>query len=110
VFRMTVDPALRTLLLASGTLLVSPYVFNYDMTALTAAILWVMLTRGPLSMTATVALGAAWIAPAATWTLNGSGLGLSPLAYGGAFIVAVKMILDERTARVSVARAMPQPA
>ena len=36
------DVNLRALLLTSGTLLVSPHSYSYDMPAITAAMLWVM--------------------------------------------------------------------
>lgn len=109
-FRKTADVGLRALLVASGTLLVSPYAFNYDMPMLTGAILMVMAARPHIGRTETWIFGAAWVTPAAVWSLHLAGLGITPLAYGGAFVVTVTMIYrDARTNRASLA-GVPQAA
>ena len=109
-FRKTSDVGLRALLVASGTLLVSPYAFNYDMPMLTGALLMVMAARPDISRAETWIFGAAWVAPAAVWSLHLAGLGIMPLAYGGVFIVAVTMIYrDARVNSRSLAEA-PQAA
>jgi hypothetical protein len=95
LIRQARDIALRALLVTSGTLLASPYAFNYDMTALTAAMLWVMLSRWTLSVAQQLIFGAAWLAPTAVWTLHGKDLGITPLAYGAVFVVAMVMIRRE---------------
>jgi hypothetical protein len=107
-FRRTADIGLRSLLVASGTLLVSPYAFNYDMPMLTGAILIVIAARPLIGRLETWVLGAAWIAPAAVWPLNMAHLGMTPLAYGGAFAVAVVMIYREANANSRSPAGVPQ--
>ncbi|HWM47237.1 MAG TPA: glycosyltransferase family 87 protein [Xanthobacteraceae bacterium] len=107
VFRKTTDVGLRALLLTSGTLLASPYVFNYDMTAITAAILWVVLARPSLPGPYLAALGAAWVMPGTVWVLHNMHMGLAPLGYGGAFAVAVALILREQGAVERARAAQP---
>jgi hypothetical protein len=108
LFRRTQDVALRALLVTSGTFLASPYVFNYDLPILTGAILWVMTSK-PVGNRESLVLGAAWIVAGAVWTLHLAHLGLAPFAYGGAFVVAVRLILREQ-ASGNVPQAIPQPA
>jgi hypothetical protein len=110
MIRRASDVALRALLLTSGTLLASPYSFNYDMTALTAAMLWVMLSRPSLSRARVLIFGAAWVAPSAVWTLHGMSIGFSPLAYGAVFITALSMIREEAAQSAPGRPALPQPA
>lgn len=109
MFRRTQDVALRALLIASGTFLASPYVFNYDLPMLTAAILWVMTSRR-VTTGETVVLGAAWVLAGATWSLHLMGLGLSPLAYGGVFLIAVRRIAcEDAGSGAAESRAVPSP-
>jgi hypothetical protein len=89
--RRTTDIALRALLLTSGTFLASPYVFNYDMPMLTAALLWFMLSKPPKAGE-NLFLACAWIAPAAVWGLHIGHYGIVPLMFGGVFLIAVMRI------------------
>lgn len=114
MFRRTNDIPLRALLVASGTFLASPYVFNYDLPILTAAVLWVMANHR-LGTREVVALGLAWICAGAVWNLHLAKLGLTPLGYGGAFLVAVYLIVQQRsTAKAAMRSEAPhglaQPA
>ena len=96
--RKTKDVSLRALMLTSGTLLASPYVFNYDLPMLTGAMLWAMVSRGMTRPVDICIFGAAWVLPSAVWTLHLLHLGIGPLAYGGVFVIAVMMILQESRA------------
>jgi hypothetical protein len=107
-FRSTKDVSLRALLVTSGTFLVSPYSFNYDLPMLTAAILWVMASR-QVSEREALVFGAAWILPAATWALYTLGLGVSPFIYGAVFVVALRMIWRERAAAATTSAAVLAP-
>jgi len=110
MFRRTQDVALRTLLITSGTFLASPYVFNYDLPMLTAAVLWVMVQHRVSAGEAAV-LGLAWLVAGATWGLHIAGLGLSPVAYGGAFLVAIRLIARQGVEVVAPeSPAIPQAA
>jgi hypothetical protein len=89
IFRQTRDVALRALLLTSGAFLVSPYVFNYDMTAMTGALLWVMLSAVPASRLDALTFGAAWVLPAAIWYMRPLGADVWSLVIVAVFAIAV---------------------
>lgn len=99
-FRRTRDTAARALLLGCGTLLVSPYAFNYDMTLLTAALLWTLAPMACVADRDRQILGAAWLLPIAIMPLHIVGVPVAPLVLGGLFVLAVARIL----------RPQPQPA
>jgi hypothetical protein len=60
--------------------LVSPYAFNYDLTAVTAGLVWMLAGRLPLRPELGALYLLAWIAPAAMMYLNMAGIGVMPLA------------------------------
>jgi Glycosyltransferase family 87 len=91
-FRRTRDVSLRALLLTSGTLLASPYSYSYDMPAITAAILWVMMSPFPTTRVTTWIFGAAWILPAALYYLHYFHIGPSGLIFGCIYGIAVARI------------------
>lgn len=62
--RRPMDPAHQCLLLTSAALLLIPYLFNYDMTAFTAALVMVMLHASPRHWLGWCALGLGYMAPA----------------------------------------------
>jgi hypothetical protein len=92
-FRRTSDAHLRALLVTSGTLLATPYAFNYDATALTGAMLWVMAAIPTFDARERVVFGLAWIGPVLVWPLHLSGIGVTPLILAGIFILTVVRIL-----------------
>lgn len=77
--RRTQDGCARAFILAAATLLATPYAFNYDMTALGAALVWVMVGRLPRRAEAGAAYTLAWLAPPAAMMLGLFGSGLAPL-------------------------------
>jgi hypothetical protein len=77
--RRIADPCARAFLLAAATLLATPYAFNYDMTALGAALVWIMIGRLPYRAEAGPIYILAWLAPPATMMLALYGSGLAPL-------------------------------
>lgn len=78
-FRRKLDLAQKTLLLASASLLFSPYGFNYDMTLLSAGILLVLSDRTPRSPWALTMLGAGYLLPLVTIVFNLAEAPLTPL-------------------------------
>ncbi len=96
LFRRTADVALRALILASGTLLVSPYSFNYDLTALTGAMLWLMTSPQRLDGRELAACGAAWVLPMAIYVINGLHTGLAAWFIGAVYMIAVMRIRQQR--------------
>jgi hypothetical protein len=77
--RRIADPCARAFLLAAATLLATPYAFNYDMTAIGAALVWIMVGRLPYRTEAGPIYMLAWLAPPATMMLALYGSGLAPL-------------------------------
>jgi hypothetical protein len=65
--------------LAAATLLATPYAFNYDMTALGAALVWIMVGRLPYRPEAGPIYILAWLAPPATMMLALYGSPLAPV-------------------------------
>src|SRR5215470_8761268 len=86
-FGRTRDAPQRALLIASGTVLVSPYTFNYDLTALTAAVLWVVAAMPALEARERILFGLTWIVPVLVWPLHLYRIGVAPLILGGVFII-----------------------
>jgi Glycosyltransferase family 87 len=91
--RRLVDPCARAFLLAAATLLATPYAFNYDMTAIGAALVWIMVGRLPYRAEAGPIYMLAWLPPPATMMLALYGSVLAPLimlfALSSTFAVAV---------------------
>jgi Glycosyltransferase family 87 len=92
-FQRTNEASLRALILSSGSLLVSPYAFHYDMTAMTGAILWIVMSRQMTGHLQTCLLGAAWVLPAAIYYLHILHVGVSPLIIGAVYVAAVTRAL-----------------
>jgi hypothetical protein len=106
-FRRTEDVGLRALILSSGTLLVSPYAFHYDMTAMTGAILWVIMSRQLAGPVHAWIFGAAWVLPAAIYYLHILHVGASPLIIGAVFAAAVSQALRGSRGEQRVPHAAP---
>jgi hypothetical protein len=77
--RRIADPCARAFLLAAATLLATPYAFNYDMTVIGAALVWIMVGRLPCRTEAGPICLLAWLAPPATMMLALYGGILAPL-------------------------------
>jgi alpha-1,2-mannosyltransferase len=105
LIRRTRDPHLRALLLASGTFLVSPYVFNYDMTLLSGALLWFIAPMTSISDRERWIFGAAWILPILIWPLHLYRVGIAPLMIGAVYVMTALLI--QRAMRQGV---QPSPA
>ncbi|CAN5180512.1 glycosyltransferase family 87 protein [soil metagenome] len=88
--RRTSDPRQRAFVLAAAAALVTPYAFNYDLTALTMAIVWKLTDSRPLRRSDMAILFAAYIAPLAGMYGNMVGAALTPLALLAVFAIAVR--------------------
>jgi hypothetical protein len=77
--RRTGDPCRRAFVLAAAAPLVTPYAFNYDLTALAAVQVWMLCGRLPwrAEWSALTVLG--WSAPLALMYANMLGLGVGPV-------------------------------
>jgi hypothetical protein len=105
--RRIADPCARAFLLVSATLLATPYAFNYDMTALGAVLVWVMVGRLPHRAEAGPAYILAWLAPPATMMLALFESNLGPLitlfVLSSMFAVAVLDVVSREPRRLAAA-------
>jgi hypothetical protein len=105
--RRIADPCARAFLLVTATLLATPYAFNYDMTALGAVLVWVMVGRLPHRAEAGPAYILAWLAPPATMMLALFESNLGPLitlfVLSSMFAVAVLDVIARQPRRLLAA-------
>lgn len=109
----TKDPCRRTMVLACAALLISPYAFNYDFTAVSAALVWLLAGRLPWRPAFSPIYLFAWVAPTAMMFLNMAGIGISPLALIALFCVAIYEVVTAdapETERLPLRVASPSPA
>jgi alpha-1,2-mannosyltransferase len=108
--RATSDPHRRAFVLVSAAVLVTPYAFNYDLTALAAVLVWHLC--GPLKrergLGESILLFLGWIVPILTMYLNVNGLGIAPLIMAAVFALSVREAVQDRLA--GPARQGHQPA
>jgi hypothetical protein len=81
--RRTTDPCRRAFVLACATPLLTPYAFNYDLTAVTAAMVWLLVGRLPWRNRWSAAYLLAWVSQPATMAIGLGGMGLMPLILFG---------------------------
>lgn len=90
----TSDPYRRIAVLVPATLLVTPYAFNYDMTALAAVIVWTLFGRLPSREAWSLAYLAGWATPVATIFIANVGAPLGPPAILAMLALGVREALD----------------
>jgi Glycosyltransferase family 87 len=108
--RSTTDACRRAFVLVSATPLVTPYAFNYDLTALAAVLVWTLcrtprdeLVRGLLLFLGWMTpvrgliLFLGWITPILAMYLNELGFGLAPLALAAIFALSVHDAVSARS-------------
>ncbi|MFD1331199.1 glycosyltransferase family 87 protein [Methylopila musalis] len=78
-FRRTDDPATRALVLSIGAALATPYAFNYDLTAMTGATIWLLSRRGELGPWERRVFGLMLLSPVAIVPLHMIGAPIAPL-------------------------------
>lgn len=96
-FRRTADMSVRALLLTSGALLVTPYCFNYDMLAVSAALLW-RLQDQPLPLVRRTVYMLAYLVPALVYVLHLLALPLAFPIMAATFVLALREALSGSTA------------
>jgi alpha-1,2-mannosyltransferase len=87
--RATSDPRRRAFVLASAAPLVTPYAFNYDLTALAAVLVWHLCGPLPEDRGRNLLLALAWLVPILAMYLNVGGVGVAPLILGAVFALSV---------------------
>jgi hypothetical protein len=92
--RRTVDPVLRAGVLAAAVPLLTPYVFNYDLTAISAVLIWRFFSRDYLPLPAPVMV-LAWLTPTMIMPLQMLGFGGTSLALIALFTVLVREIAQD---------------
>jgi hypothetical protein len=98
--RRTHDPRLRALVLVCAAPLLTPYAFNYDMTAVAGVLVWGFFGQVPIARHNVIA-ALNWLAPTMTMYLNLSGFGIMPFALVLLFVAALDRV------RSPVLREMP---
>ncbi len=88
--RRTSDPCRRALVLASAAALVTPYAFNYDLTAIAAAMIWMLWGRLPWRAEWSAVCLLAWLVPVLVMVLNPLGLGIAPLGLAALFWLSIR--------------------
>jgi hypothetical protein len=96
--RATSDPRRRAFVLASAAPLVTPYAFNYDLTALAAVLVWHMCRPLPQDFGRTLMLGLGWMVPILAMYLNIWGIGIAPLILAAVFALSVHQAVGDRSA------------
>ncbi len=88
--RWTTDPRRRAFILAAAAPLITPYAFNYDLTAVSLAIAWRLVAEAPpLGRLYRYTLWAAWLIPLVLMPLNLLHICVAPLFLLAAVAVAV---------------------
>jgi hypothetical protein len=96
--RTTSDPRRRAFVLASAAPLVTPYAFNYDLTALAAVLVWNLCGPLPQDRGRNLLLALGWLVPILAMYLNVRGVGVAPLILGAVFILSVYQAAGDRLA------------
>jgi hypothetical protein len=93
--RRTTDPCRRAFVLAAATPLVTPYAFNYDLTALAAVMVWMLYGRLPWRHERTMLYLLGWLVPLALMYANMLGFGLGPFVLIALFAASVREATGE---------------
>lgn len=99
--RSTHETRLRTAIVVCAVPLLTPYAFNYDLTAVAAVLVWRLSTEEVDP--AWPRLLAAWAIPALMMPLNLVGFGIAPLVLIALFLTILGEIARARSARLSSA-------
>jgi hypothetical protein len=76
---------------------VTPYAFNYDLTALAAVLVWRLCRPLPPDPMRVTVLLLAWMVPVLTMYVSALGLGLAPFVLAAAFAWSISDAVSERT-------------
>jgi alpha-1,2-mannosyltransferase len=108
--RQTSDPCRRAFVLVSAVPLVTPYAFNYDLTALAAVLAWRLCRPLPQDPMRVTVLLLAWLIPVLTMYLGALGLGLAPFVLAAVFVWSIAEAAGERRPDRRSAPPVPIPA
>ena len=109
--RRTQDPCRRAFVLAAAAPLVTPYAFNYDLTALAAVQVWMLCGRLPWRPEWSVLGLLGWSAPILLMYANMFGLGIGPVVLILMFWASVHDVARARAGMAAgSAAASEQPA
>jgi hypothetical protein len=87
----TKDPRRRAFVLAAAAPLVTPYAFNYDLTALTVVLTWRLIDQAPVPGSPKALLfRLAWLAPIVLMALNMARIGVAPVFFIAVFVIAAR--------------------
>jgi len=87
----TDDVRRRAFVIASAAPLITPYAFNYDLTAVTACLIWRFLDDPPRELSwKNLVFRAGWLIPIVLMPLNLFGIGVAPAVLIAVFAVAVR--------------------
>jgi len=103
----TSDPRTRAFVLVTAVPLVTPYAFNYDLTALAAVLVWRLCRPLPADGFRALTLLLAWIIPAAAMYLNVWGFAVGPFGLMAVFAWSVSEAFAARAGLER--RATPRP-
>jgi hypothetical protein len=85
----TTDRERRLPVLISAATLITPYLFDYDLTALSAVAVWRLLDKGDKPSWVRACYAALWMSPFVTFYTNGFWIGLSPVFLVLAFVATL---------------------
>jgi hypothetical protein len=88
----TSDRIIRCQLIVSAATLVTPYIFLYDLTALSAVVVWRLLAPDDISRPNRMFYTAVWLSPWFAFIWNIGGIPIAPLIHGAVFLAALRDI------------------
>lgn len=106
--RRTNDPCRRAFVLVSAVPLITPYAFNYDLTALAAVLTWKLFQPLPAERSRIYLIFAAWVVPILLMYLNMRGVGAAPFALVGIFVLSVYEVLERHSREISPKLLIPE--
>lgn len=107
--RRTNDPCQRAFVLVSAVPLITPYVQNYDLTALAAVLTWKLFRPFPAERWRVYLIFAAWFVPTLLMYFNLMRVGAAaPFVLVGIFALSVYEALGERSPEISPKLLIPE--
>ncbi|HEY2135653.1 MAG TPA: glycosyltransferase family 87 protein [Xanthobacteraceae bacterium] len=106
--RRTADPCRRAFVLACAAPLVTPYAFNYDLTAVAAVLVWILFGRLPWRSRWGDLYLLAWLVPVGAMYLNMLGLGVAPLVQIALFGLSLREAVTSPEAAGTTGKASGQ--
>lgn len=106
--RRTNDPCQRAFVLISATPLITPYAFNYDLTALAAVLTWKLFRPLPPGRWQIYLVFAAWLVPMLLVYFNMMRVGVAPFVLAGIFVLSVYEALGAQSRETSPKYSIPE--